>query len=126
MKKKIDKRYWMLAGVLVLALVGWKVYATMTAEPGQYDVLAKCIKGSGAKFYGADWCPHCQSQKELFGKSKKYLPYVECSVPGSQAVSYVCKNAKVEAFPTWIFADGTKVEGTQTLEELASKTACQL
>lgn len=126
MKKKIDKKYWIIGGVLVLALIGWKVYAYMNAEPGQYDNLARCIKDSGAKFYGASWCPHCQNQKEAFGKSAKYLPYVECSMPGSNAVSLVCKNANIDGFPTWVFSDGSRLVGMQTVEALAEKAGCQM
>lgn len=126
MKNKMTKKCWLMIGALALVLLGWVVYAKMTAAPGQYDALAKCISDSGAKFYGASWCPHCKTQKEVFGKSAKYLPYVECSMPGSNAVSLMCKNANIESLPTWVLPDGSRLIGTQTIETLAEKTACQL
>jgi thiol-disulfide isomerase/thioredoxin len=52
--------------------------------PGKYDAFAQCISDSGAKFYGAYWCPHCQAQKLLFGKSVEKLPYVECALQGQE------------------------------------------
>src|SRR5687767_6111588 len=40
--------------------------------------LAERLDDSGAIFYGASWCPHCQEQKAMFGASADRLPYVEC------------------------------------------------
>ena len=126
MKKNNFKQYLIIAVVVISAVVAWKIYAQVTAVPGELDAFARCISDSGAKFYGASWCPHCQTQKELFGKSAKLIPYVECSVPGGQGASYLCRNAKVESYPTWVFADGSRVSGAQTLEYLAEKTACTI
>ena len=126
MKKGNFKKYLIVVAVLVALLLGWKLYANLAAPPGELDAFARCLKESGAKFYGASWCPHCQTQKDLFGKSVKLIPYVECSVPGGQGASYLCRNAKVESYPTWVFADGSRVSGSQTLEYLAEKTACTI
>ncbi len=54
--------------------------------PGKYDAFAQCITDSGAKFYGAYWCSHCQAQKLLFGKSVEKLPYVECALQGQEKI----------------------------------------
>jgi len=126
MKKNNFKKYLIVIAVLAAALLGWKAYAYFTAPPGELDAFARCISDSGAKFYGASWCPHCQTQKDLFGKSAKLMPYVECSLPGGQGMSYLCRNAKIEGYPTWVFADGSRVSGSQTLEYLAEKTACTI
>lgn len=126
MKKNNFKKYLIIIAVLVVGLLGWKVYSYFTDSPGELDAFARCIKDSGAKFYGASWCPHCQTQKDLFGKSVKFIPYVECSVPGGQRASYLCRDAKVESYPTWVFADGSRVLGSQNLEYLAEKTACKI
>ena len=90
-----------------------------------YDTFAQCISDSGAKFYGAYWCPHCQSQKKLFNNSKK-LPYVECSTPNGQAQVQECIEAKITSYPTWIFADGSIGDGEQSLALLSEKTSCPL
>jgi thiol-disulfide isomerase/thioredoxin len=91
--------------------------------PGKYDDFAQCISDSGTKFYGAYWCPHCQSQKALFGKSVKKLPYVECAVSQDKQTQ-ICIDNKIESYPTWEFSDGSRVTGELTFTELAEKTSC--
>ncbi len=90
------------------------------------DAFATCIANSGATFYGAFWCPHCGDQKELFGDSKDLLPYVECDANGKDADLNACAAAGVTQYPTWVFADGTKVTGVQSFEELQEATSCPL
>lgn len=96
------------------------------AVPGKYDELATCIKNSGAIFYGTFWCPHCQNTKKEFGDAAKFLPYVECSTPDGNDQNQICKDKKIEGYPTWIFKDGSKIEGEATLDILAQKTSCVL
>lgn len=94
--------------------------------PAPLDSFAKCIKDSGTKLYGAYWCPHCNNQKNMFGKSQKYLPYTECSLPERAGQTEACKTAEIESYPTWIFSDNSKEEGEIVIEKLAEKTGCQL
>lgn len=94
--------------------------------PSKYDGFASCLSEKGAKFYGAFWCPHCRNQKNIFGKSSKNLPYIECSTPDGNGQLAVCTEAGIESYPTWIFSDGSKENGELTLEKLAEKTTCQL
>lgn len=113
-------------GALIFARIHFekKVRSETASTPySSIDVFAQCISDSGAKFYGAYWCPHCQAQKKLFNESKK-LPYVECSTADGQGQTKVCADAKVTGYPTWIFADGSIANGEQTFEELSSKTNC--
>ena len=118
----------------MLALAGIFFYKkrTNTVSPGaaqsgqNLDAFAKCIAQSGAKFYGAFWCPHCKDQKAEFGSSVQYLPYVECSTPDGQSQTQICKDKNIQGYPTWIFADGSSVSGEQTLQALAQKTGCTL
>lgn len=87
--------------------------------------LAQCIKESGAVFYGAFWCPHCRQQKDLFGKeAMAALTYVECSTPDGKSQTQICKDKKIESYPTWEFKDGTRSTGVQTFAQLAEKTSC--
>jgi thiol-disulfide isomerase/thioredoxin len=92
-------------------------------KPGKYDSFAECITNSGAKFYGAWWCPHCAAQKALFGKSVEKLPYVECQTK-SQTQNALCNSIGITGYPTWIFKDGSKLMGEQTFATLAEKTGC--
>jgi thiol-disulfide isomerase/thioredoxin len=94
--------------------------------PGQYDTLATCMQEKGIKFYGAFWCPHCREQKKLFGNSAKLLPYVECSTPDASGQTQICIDKKIESYPTWEFADGTRQSGAILPADLATKTQCPL
>src|SRR6266568_4229182 len=93
---------------------------------GNLDALAQCLKDKGAVFYGASWCPHCQAQKALFGDSAKLLPYVECATPDGNGQVQVCTDAKIDGYPTWVFADGSRQSGELSLDVLSQKTGCQL
>lgn len=119
------KKFWFaLGGVVVIALIA--IGIKISTQPGIYDTFAKCLTEKGAKFYGAFWCPHCQKQKALFGKSEKYVPYVECSTPNGQGMLPICQEHKIEGFPTWVFTDGSRLTGETSLQSLATKTACDL
>ncbi len=124
MDKKKTTLIWWIAGLLILGgIIGLSVY--QKNQPGEFDEFAMCIKDSGAIFYGAFWCPHCQTQKALFGKSADLLPYVECSTP-SKSQTKVCNDAGIESYPTWKFSDGTMVTGQQSFQQLADKTKCEI
>jgi thiol-disulfide isomerase/thioredoxin len=115
---------WSLVAVAFAAGVVWLIMTP--GKPGKLDSFATCIKDSGATFFGAFWCPHCQATKALFGSSAKLLPYVECSTPDGRSQNQVCNEAKIESYPTWEFKDGTRLTGEQTLAALAEKTSCAL
>lgn len=126
MKKYYKKNkgvIWFLSIIIIIVAV--VVVGRLTRTPGELDAFAKCIDDSGAKFYGASWCSFCNDQKDLFGSSERYLPYVECSTP-SNSVNPICRNENIEGYPTWIFGDGTRDSGMQSLEDLAEKTNCEL
>lgn len=113
--------------ILILGVIGTVLVrggGTGTSGPGQYDALAQCLTDKGAKFYGAFWCPHCQAQKKMFGSSSKYLPYIECSTADGNAQTKECIDAGVKSYPTWEFADGSRLSGEIPLQTLAEKTGC--
>ena len=114
---------WSIVGVAVITGIFFLVSAN--SKPGKLDEFAQCLKDKGAVFYGAFWCPHCQNQKAMFGKSQKLLPYVECSKPDGKNQLAVCQEKKITGYPTWEFADGSRESGEVSLEKLAEKTGCQ-
>ncbi|MBY0328777.1 hypothetical protein K2Q02_01650 [Patescibacteria group bacterium] len=126
MTKKTKNTALWIVGIIVVIAVVVLLLANAAKKPGKYDGLAQCLTDSGAKFYGAFWCPHCQAQKALFGKSAKLLPYVECSQADGKGQLQVCIDEKIEGYPTWQFADGTRVSGEQTFAQLAEKTNCEI
>lgn len=114
--------------VLIIGVIGLAFLRSGGGEtgPGKYDEFAQCLKDKGAIFYGAFWCPHCQATKKLFGSSKSLLPYVECSTPDARGQTQQCIDKKISTYPTWEFADGSRLEGELTLQTLANKTGCVL
>lgn len=126
MKRKEQRTTILLAIVVLAAVAGALFYwSKYMKSPGELDNFAACLSEKGAKFYGAYWCPHCQAQKALFGKSKDKLPYVECA-DSTKAQADACAEAGIQGYPTWIFADMSSTTGEQTLEFLAQKTGCVL
>jgi hypothetical protein len=128
MKKKVAVYVAVGIGVIVVALALYFILASNKAGNSnlKLDSFAKCLNQSGAKMYGAFWCPHCQSQKQLFGSSVEYLPYVECSSPNGQSQLPVCAQENITGYPTWIFSDGTRQPGELSLQALSEKTGCAL
>ena len=87
--------------------------------------LAIHLAKSGAKMYGAFWCPHCQQQKEYFGTSVSRLPYIECSPDGQNAPqSSECREAHIESYPTWVI-NGKRIEEVLSLKQLAEDSGFQ-
>lgn len=87
--------------------------------------LARCIRESGATFYGAHWCPYCRKQKQRFGSAAQLLPYVECYDPGTRNQRAVCAEENIRSYPTWVFWDGTVRTGNLSLGALAYHTDCE-
>lgn len=119
---------WKPVGIVLLVVIvaGGVYYLATRHRPGRLDAFAQCLSSKGVKMYGAFWCPHCLEQKELFGSSFDFAPYVECGVEGSRAEQPVCVQAGIKNFPTWVFPDGTRVEGKLMMTALRDKTGCPL
>ncbi len=95
----------------------------VTTQSGSAEIaLAQHLADTGAIFYGAWWCPHCQDQKQLFGReAAQIINYVECSQPDGQSQVLECQAAGITGYPTWEI-NGERLAGTQSLEELAQLT----
>jgi len=120
----LNRKYLTWGGIVVLFVAvyigGW-YYKTH-----KYDKFAQCLATKQAKMYGLYWCPHCIEQKELFGQSFHYVPYVECAIKGSSEMAPQCKIAGVKLFPSWQFGDEPPKEGVLSLDALSDKTGCSL
>jgi len=88
--------------------------------------LAQHLTTTGAKMYGAFWCPHCLEQKELFGDAVKAIPYVECATDKAQprVQSELCRSKNIESYPTWEI-EGKLLPGVKPLNELANLSKYQ-
>ena len=115
-----------IATIVIIVAGGIFFLTQNAARPGPLDGFAQCLKDKGAVFYGAFWCPHCQNQKKMFGRSEKLLPYVECSTADGQKQLPICEEKGITGYPTWTFADGRRESGEISLAVLAERSGCPL
>ena len=99
---------------IFLLLVGCSTTGNIVVD---YDDFAKYLTEEGIVLVGAEWCGHCQDQKEMFGESFQYVTFVDAVVDPELAASY-----GVPGYPTWVLADGTQIVGVQSLDNLMEKT----
>ncbi len=84
--------------------------------------LARHLKSAGIVMYSAYWCPHCNEQKEMFGKEAvSELVIVECAVDGQNNQRELCERKGITGYPTWEI-NGQLESGIQSLKELAIKS----
>ena len=124
----MNKKYLFVGlGIVIVVIAGIVLYPK-EKDNGELDLFAQCIASKGITMYGADWCPHCQSQKNRFGSSFKFVPYVECP-----ADPKLCLAKGVVNYPTWIFPASSaggpgekRLVGDQELQKLSDESGCQL
>jgi hypothetical protein len=118
------KQFLIRGGILLLFAIA--IYAGWYYRNHKYDNFARCLASKQATMYGLYWCPHCIEQKQMFGDSFHYVPYVECAIKDSKEMAAPCKIAGVKLFPSWQFAGEPPKEGVLSLEALSDKTGCSL
>lgn len=99
---------------------GFKPPPVETASTDEALALAKHLRATNARFYGAYWCKYCGIQRQLFGAEavRSYLPYVECAVDGYQSQRELCaSNPDLRAYPTWEL-NGKLYSGLKSIDEL--------
>ena len=114
------------AGAAAVAVLALLVYYSGFLSPASgpekpyLKGLAAHLKDTGARFYGAYWCPSCQKQKDLFEASVDRLPYVECTPNGRKGVrNFDCVANDVNEYPTWIIG-GRRYTGVLPVAQLAA------
>ena len=108
-------KWFLLAGLLVILAA-----CSTPTGPGEFDTFAQCLTENDVTFYGTEWCPHCQSQKEMFGNSMQYVHFVDCDQYRDE-----CIRNQVQAYPTWKI-QGQLYTGVQPLTKLAELSGCEL
>lgn len=123
----------LVALVVALGALGWAAAAdrpavlssrgaptpvTSVSNPSTL-ALAERLTETGAVMYSAYWCPHCNEQKQLFGKeAAARLKVVECAVDGQNSQAELCNQKKIEGYPTWEIK-GQLDSGVKPLQKLA-------
>ena len=123
---KAPKYFLYIFAILIILGLIYMVYSALAGGSGSYDSFAKCLTDNEVKFYGAYWCPHCTNQKEMFGKSFKYINSVECSLPNNAGQTKECTDAGIKGYPTWEFKDKQRMSGELSFEQLSQLSGCKL
>ncbi len=109
---------YILIGIAFLILITLAYYPTSNEPLVEVDRMTTSCIANNSVFYGADWCGHCQRQKEMFGDNVKLLNYIEC-----EENKDVCTNKKIKIYPTWDIK-GERYTGVQSVEKLKGMTGC--
>lgn len=115
------KKVLLLLLVIVFVFVGC---GPVEDDPRATEI-AQCLTDNGAKMYGAVWCSHCTSQKKSFGSAWEIIDYIECDARTNKESALICVEENILGLPTWEFANGERLEGKRSLEELAEKVGCE-
>ena len=84
--------------------------------------FAKYLSDNKIVMYSAYWCPHCNDQKQLFGKKAvEELIIVECAKDGKNNQYKLCQEKGIEGFPSWEI-NNEIYSGTRSLSELGEMT----
>ncbi len=110
--------------LFITLLVSLIIFSSCQRTSPETIAFTKCLTEKDARMFGAYWCPHCQKQKSLFGGAARELKYIECSLPGGQEQTEICKRAGIESYPTWEFASGKRLMGELSFDQLAAETGC--
>ena len=107
-------------------LYAWQDGWLQPPENPELQALAMHLEDTGAQYFGAFWCPNCQDQRRIFGRSADRLPYVECSPNGRGGiVAFECVSNGITAYPTWII-DGERYQRVLSVEELTRLSGFEL
>jgi thiol-disulfide isomerase/thioredoxin len=120
---KKNKLIAIILSVAIIGILGY-MFATYYID-GKKENLSICLTEKRVVFYGAEWCPNCKLQKELFEKHFVNIDYVECSLDASLPQAEICDQKKISKYPTWIQNDDKKLTGIMRLETLAREFGCK-
>lgn len=97
---------------------------SLVAEGEPADDLvgfAKALAATTTVLYGADWHTGTADQRRLFQDGGKYLPFVNVTKPDRSPNQIATQNG-ITVYPTWIFPDGSRLEGFQSLATISLRS----
>eukprot|EP00465_Bigelowiella_longifila_P009685 CAMPEP_0185270470 /NCGR_PEP_ID=MMETSP1359-20130426/42364_1 /TAXON_ID=552665 /ORGANISM="Bigelowiella longifila, Strain CCMP242" /LENGTH=247 /DNA_ID=CAMNT_0027862031 /DNA_START=136 /DNA_END=879 /DNA_ORIENTATION=+ len=96
---------------------GWEPPEVTSESTKRAIQIASRLSKLGAVMYGAYWCPHCNSQKNMFGKeAMKKIKYIECAEDGKDTATKSSACTTLAGYPTWEI-DGAQFPGERTFDE---------
>lgn len=103
-----------MAGIFFSLSVGNK--PSDLAKEAPLTPFGQYLKDNNVKFYGAEWCPHCQNMKKNLGEGTWKPVYIECA-EGANKIAKVCEDAKIDGFPTFELKNGERHVGEMSVSE---------
>lgn len=101
------------------------IVATTSTPEGELApdlvAFAKALDAADVTFFGAAWCPSCNSQKQLFGDGGQFLPFVEVT-KADRTLNPIGVAEGISTFPTWEFPDGSRATGLLTLDQISQRS----
>ncbi len=83
--------------------------------------FAQALSAANVTLYGAAWDADSTAQKALFEDGAPYLNFVEVT-DANRELNSIATTEGIDVLPTWKLANGSLVEGIQSLQELATAT----
>lgn len=102
--------------IIILGVIILSIIIISRPQPETPEEVAKCI-GKNSKVYTQLGCHACETQKNMFGESYKYLNVIDCFYEKD-------KCSEIKYTPTWIIKGGEYV-GVQSIEKLKELTGCE-
>lgn len=85
--------------------------------------FAKALATGGVTLYGAAWDANTTAQRQLFGDGAQFLNFVEVSNADHTLNGTATANNITTTSPTWVFANGDRLTGNQTLATLSTQAS---
>jgi large repetitive protein len=129
-ERKRRSRRNQIRNLLQLETLEYRAMMHVGDEAQDLVAFAQALTASGAKLYGADWCPFCTDQKNLFEEGDKFLDFVEVTDADRNFTNVATQN-NITSMPTWIFGNGARLSREQlghvpTLAEIASASGISI
>ena len=88
--------------------------------------FAQALTDANVTLYGAAWNDETTAQKSLFQDGAPYLTFVEITDAGRELNSVASTEGIMVIEPTWKLANGTLLNGMQSLQELSTATGIDI
>jgi len=119
----VNNKFILTSVIIILVIIGGSYIAhsgVRKSAPVTKTMieLAKHLNNTNSSMYGSYTCPHCNTQKLMFGDAFKYINYVECNPGGQNSKASLCSEKGIDSYPTWEI-NGQLLQGAKSLRELA-------
>lgn len=114
-----------LAGNVTPGEYSVAVVAAQSAEGANLVEFAQGLASAGVKLYGAKWDVATTTQRDLFEDGRQFLPFVDVTAADRTRLP-LADSLDIDVYPTWVFTDGSRLEGVQSLVTIAQRAGITL